>query len=312
MYDVVGIGANSVDYVYRLPQFPRPDSPQAKMRISGHRITCGGQTATALCACAALGLRTAYIGATGNDANGHRIRDELARRGVDTHHVVVRDAINPFAVVLLDGDSGERVVLWDRDPALALRPGELDPPTIAAARLLHVDDADPEAAVRGAAIARRAGIPVTSDLEQVTDRTGELIAAVTVPILAEHLVEPLTGEADVERGLRKLRREHGGMLCVTRGARGAVLLAGDRLYQEPATPVIVVDTTGAGDVFRGALIYALLRGDEPAAMLRFASAVAAISCTRPGAISGVPTLDEVEGLTTKSTKTSDGPTRHPR
>ena len=70
MWDVVGVGANSVDYVYCLPEFPRPDSPAAKLRITRHAVLCGGQTATALCTCAAMGLRTRYVGATGNDSNG--------------------------------------------------------------------------------------------------------------------------------------------------------------------------------------------------------------------------------------------------
>ena len=80
MFDVVGVGANSVDYVYRLPEFPKPDSPAAKLRIAHHALTCGGQTATALCTCAAMGLRARYVGATGNDDNGHLIREELSRR----------------------------------------------------------------------------------------------------------------------------------------------------------------------------------------------------------------------------------------
>lgn len=294
MYDVVGVGANSVDYVYQVPEYPRPDTPSAKMRISAHLISCGGQVATTVSACAALGLQTAYIGAVGNDDNGQRIRGELDRRGVDTARIVVRDAINPFAVILLDRRTGERVVLWDRAAALALRPSEIDRTVIADARLVHVDDVDPDAAVLAAAMARQAGVPVSSDIERVTDRTGELVALVTVPIFAEHVLEPLTGETDNERALRRLRRQHAGLLCVTLGRRGAMLLDGDRLHTEAAHRVDVVDTTGAGDVFRGAFIYALLRGDAPADMLRFATAAAAISCTRLGAMSGVPTLDEVE------------------
>jgi sugar/nucleoside kinase (ribokinase family) len=82
------------------------------------------------------------------------------------------------------------------------------------------------------------------------------------------------------------------MLCVTLGARGAMLLDGDRLHHEPAFSVAVSDTTGAGDVFRGAFIAAFLRGDPPEDILRFANAAAAISCTRLGAINGVPTLSE--------------------
>lgn len=313
MFDVVGVGANSVDYVYRLPRFPQTDSPAAKLRITHHLISCGGQMATALCTCTAMGLTTKYVGTTGNDRNGERIRGELAQRGVNIEHTYVRDSINPFAVILIDEREGERVVLWDRNPRLRLQPGEIDRAAIAETRLLHVDDTDEEAAIRAASLAREAAIPVTSDIERVTDRTEELVAAITIPIFAEHALEPLTGERDFERALRALQRRRSDppgsdagskrtrptraeMLCVTLGARGAMLLDGDRLYHEPGFQVKVEDTTGAGDVFRGAFITALLRGAAPAEILRFANAAAAVSCTRTGAINSVPTPAQVERL----------------
>jgi sugar/nucleoside kinase (ribokinase family) len=217
-------------------------------------------------------------------------------------------------VILVDDRRGERVVLWQRDAALALQPHEIDPSIVAQSRLVHVDDVDEDAAICAASIGRSAGIPVTSDIERVTERTEELVAAVTIPIFAEHVIEQLTGEGDFERGLRKIRasRRPGSlrprpepvplkpdtaydddMLCVTLGARGAMLLEGDRLHHVPGLPVEVVDTTGAGDVFRGAFIAALLRGDSPANILRFANAAAALSCTRLGAIDGIPAVEEV-------------------
>ena len=311
MFDVVGIGANSVDYVYRLPQFPQPDSPAAKLRITSHLVSCGGQTTTTLCACAALGLRTTYVGTTGHDEGGRRMRDELSRRGVDVAHTYVRDAGNPFAVILLDERKGERLVLWHREPTLRLQPGEVTSSIIGSARLLHVDDVDEDAAIRAATLARQAGMPVTSDIERVTERTEELVAAVTVPIFAEHALAALTGERDFERGLRRVltpagptagspRRPPGPapqtMACVTLGPHGAMLLDGDRLHHQPAHQVDVEDTTGAGDIFRGGFITAFLRGDAPADILRFANAAAAISCTRVGAMASVPTLAEVEAI----------------
>ena len=296
MFDVVGVGANSVDFVYRLPEFPKPDSPTAKLRITHHAIACGGQTATTLCTCAAMGLRVRYVGATGKDDNGRLIRDELSRRGVDITHTAVRDAANASAVILIDDVKGERVVLWDRESRLDLAPGDIDAAGIGNARLLHVDDVDAEASIHAASIARKAGLPVTSDIERVGDRTEALIESVTVPIFAEHALGSLTGERDLERALRALRRRHAGMLCVTLGARGAMLLDGDRLYHEPGFQVAVLDTTGAGDVFRGGFIAALLRGDLPGDILRFANAAAAISCTRLGAINGTPTLEEAQAL----------------
>ena len=293
---MVGVGANSVDYVYRLPAYPEPDGPNAKMRISSHTLSCGGQVATALCTCASMGLRVKYVGATGTDDNGKRVRDELARRGVDMNDAIIRDVTNQFAVIMVDEHAGERIVLWDRHAGLLLRERELPPEVLASARLVHVDDVDQDAALRISTLAQQAGLPVTSDIDRITERTEELIAAVTIPIFAEHVPKVLTGELDFERALRKMRRRHSGMLCVTLGPRGAVLLDGDRFHHEPGFQINAVDTTGAGDVFRGAFIVSLLRGDPPAAMLRFANAAAGASCTKLGAINGVPTLEEAEKL----------------
>lgn len=292
-FDVVGIGENSVDLVYRLPTSPAAQGPNAKMRISSHAIYCGGQVATTLCTCASLGLRAAYVGVTGSDERGRRIRAALAARGVNIKRAPVRDVPNRYAVILVDEAHGDRIVLWDRSPALALRPDELPPEILASARVVHVDDTDEDAALRAAAIARPAGVPVTSDIDRLTPRTEELFAAVTVAIVAEHVPEALTGERDLERAMRKLRRVQPGPICVTRGARGAMLLEGDRLYESPALAVQAADTTGAGDVFRGAFIVAMLRGDAPAEILRYANAAAAVSCTRHGAIDGVPSPADV-------------------
>lgn len=293
---MVGVGANSVDHVYRLPASPRADSPTAKLKISSHTLSCGGQMATALAACAALGLRTAYVGAVGQDDHGGLLRAELTARGIDLTHLVTRPAANQFAVITVDEATGERIVLWDRDDRLMLQPHEVPAALIASARLVHVDDVDESAAICAATLARNAGVPATSDLDRVTDRTAELVAAVSIPIFAEHVLPAITGEADIERALFKLRRTHTGTLCVTLGARGSMMLVGDELSYEPGCAVNAVDTTGAGDVFRAGFIHALLKGEAPYDILRFANAAAALSCTRAGAIGGVPTLEEIDNF----------------
>jgi sugar/nucleoside kinase (ribokinase family) len=293
LWDVIGVGANSVDYVYRVPAYPEPEGPRSKLKITSHWISCGGQMATTLATCAAMGLRTKYIGAIGHDDNGRRIREELERRGIDLSDVVVREAANAFAVILIAEHSGERIVLWNRDATLLLTPGELALDSLASARVVHVDDVDQPAAIAAARAGRDAGLHVTSDIDRVTDRTEELVAAVTIPIFAEHVPAALTGEEDIERALRKIGHHHAGMLCVTLGSRGSALLRGDRFHVEPALTIQPVDTTGAGDVFRGAFIVALLRGETPEGILRYANAAAGLSCLRPGAIGGVPTAEAV-------------------
>jgi sugar/nucleoside kinase (ribokinase family) len=300
-WDVVGLGENSVDLVYWLGA---PLAPHGKVPIIASRVLPGGQVATTLCACAALGLRARYFGTFGNDDHARVIRDALERHGVDTGAALVRAAPNRQATILVDPQSGDRTILWQRDPALSLVPADIPPDLLTGARLLHVDAVDEEASLAAARAARAAGLHVTTDIDQVTPRTPDLIAAATLPVLAAHVPAALTGERNPERALRALRSigpdRHDGMLCVTLGSRGAMLLDGDRLHHAPAFRVDAVDTTGAGDVFRGALIYSLLRGDGPETILRFANAAAAVNCTREGAAGGVPTLGQIEAmLTTK-------------
>jgi sugar/nucleoside kinase (ribokinase family) len=296
-WDVLGVGCNSVDYVYRVPVSPQADSPAAKQRISSHARMCGGQMATALAACAGFGLRAAYVGTIGRDDNGRLLAAELERRGVDVSLVKTRDCDNRFAVITVD-DNGERIVLWNRDERLDLRPDETPANQIRAARLVHVDDEDQDAAIVAATLARDAGVPVTSDIDRLTDRTRELIAAVTMPMFAQHVLSEMTGERDIEKALRAVRQWHPGTLCVTLGAAGSAMLAGGEFIAAHAFTVNAIDTTGAGDVFRAGLIYALLNGHAPDQQLRFANAAAAASCTRRGAMAGVPSLDDIERVLT--------------
>ena len=292
-FDVVGIGENSCDVVLRVAEGV---APNAKIPITARRTLHGGQVATTLATCASLGLRAAYIGVFGNDAEGAALRRALEQRGVDTSFSVDRDGRGRSAVIVVDEQSGDRTVLWERDANLDLRAEEIPADVIASARALHVDDTDRAATIAAARIARRAGLPITSDFDRVDAHTPELLAAVSVPILAESMPAALTGEPDLERALRMLRRPEHQTICVTLGTRGAMLLAPDRLYHVPAFAVTVVDSTGAGDVFRGAFIVAMLRGDDPEAILRYANAAAAIACTREGALDSVPSADEIRTL----------------
>ena len=294
MFDVVGVGTNSVDEVLLTRENLMDVLASGKGRVQARHVFSGGQTATTLCACSAFGLKSSYIGAFGSDASGGIVRRALEEHGVATDHCTVIDRPNRTAVIVVD-DGGRRTVLWHRSEGLSLTAGQLDGNALRA-RLVHIDDDDPDIALRAAKIARSSGTPVTTDLEHVNDRTEELISTATYPILNEHLSAVLTGDHDPERALRKLRRLNHGLICVTLGARGAAALDGDHFHVSPAAVVSVVDNTGAGDVFRGAFIYAVLQGWPTADILRFANASAGLSCTRLGAIAGVPTHDETRRL----------------
>ena len=295
--DVLGVGANSIDFVYNLPAYPQPDGPLSKLRIVSTERSPGGQTATVLCACASLGLSARYVGTISTDENGRLVREAMQARGVDVSGAIARDAPNAFALILLAGSnapysSGERIVLWDRDPLMALRPNDLPDDLARGARLVHVDDVDGEAAIAAGGAAMAAGLPVTTDLEAVKPHTVALLDAVTIPIFAESVAEQLTGARELETALRTLRKPHITLLCTTLGANGAAMLAADRFIRQPAFPIRPIDTTGAGDIFRAGFIYALLRGETPEQILRLAGASAARTCTPNRAISNVAKRQE--------------------
>jgi sulfofructose kinase len=289
--DVVGLGESSIDYVYVLSRLP--DAGTSKIPIRSHFSACGGQVATTMAACAALDLRAAYLGPVGNDANGARVRSELESRGVDISRLIVRTADTRYAVILVDERSGDRQVLWERDRRLLLDPTDLENERFADARVLHVDAVDEAASIHAATAARANGLMVTSDIDTVTSRTPELLAAVTVAIVAEHVPSQLTGEGDVEKALRAMRTRHDGLLCVTLGARGAAALDGNDFHHAPAIAIDAVDSTGAGDIFRADIIYGLLQRWNTPRVLQFANTAAAISCTRAGAMASVPSADDV-------------------
>jgi sugar/nucleoside kinase (ribokinase family) len=278
-WDVVGVGANSVDYVYRLPAYPEPEGPRSKLRISGHRISCGGQIATTLSTCAAMGLRTKYVGAVGADGNGQRLRAELHHRGIDTASVVERDALNAYAVILIADDVGERVVLWDRSDALALAPEELPVEAIASARALHVDDVDQHAGIAAARIGRDAGVLVTSDIDRATAGTEELIATVSIPIFAEHRAAGAAGKSD--QGVRA-EDPPGARPAGSRRRARVDAARGDHLRADARPPV---DTTGQRRLpqHRSSRCSAATLRRHPALRERSRRG----SCTRDGAVDGV-------------------------
>ena len=290
--DVIGFGESSVDYVHVVEDLPRNGA--SKVRIASHYSSCGGQVATTMTACAALGLTAGYLGPLGNDDNGRRVREALRERAVDISRVIVRDAPNRFAVILVDRASGERIVFWDRDPGLDIPPAELSAAMIAGARIVHLDGTDEAASIALAKMARQQAAIVTLDIDDVTPRTPELLASATVAIVAEHVPRLLTGISDTEAALRAMATRHGARPCVTLGSRGSAALDGNRFVHAPAVAVEAVDTTGAGDVFRAGFILGLLREWPVERTLRFANAVAAVSCTRTGAITGAPSLADVE------------------
>jgi len=292
--DVVGLGQCSLDHVCLVDGLPRF---AGKDRILDYTRLPGGQVATALLACTQLGLRSAFLGSVGDDEAAERVLEPLRQAGVDVSGVrVVAETPTQLAVILLDRSSGERTVLWYRDPRLAMRLQDLSRTSIERARALHLDGGDPEVGIWASKLAREAGIPVILDVDTPAPGTAELLAHVDFPIVSHTFAESFFGTASPREALRGLMSYGARLAVVTLGEVGALARLGQREIESPAYCVPVVDTTGAGDVFHAAFVWALLEGMDAEGCLRAANAAAGMNCRAVGAQGGLASRAELEAF----------------
>jgi sulfofructose kinase len=290
-FDVVGMGLNSVDFLCLLPEFP---SPNSKMKIRRFERSGGGQVATALVALSRWGVKTRYIGKVGADELGQFSINSIREEGVDVSSVMIEPgAANQSAVILVDGRSGDRTILWVRDESLMYREGELRKEEICSGRLLHLDGHDIRAAIRSARWAKKERIPTVIDIDKVEPLTEELIREIDFVITSSQFPLLFTGISNREDALVELQRHTSGFVCATLGHEGAMALVKGEILHVKGLKVDAVDTTGAGDVFHGGFIYGLLRNWEVTEILRFANAAAALKCRDLGGRKGIPTCEEV-------------------
>ncbi len=292
--DVVGVGLNATDTLILLPHFPALDS---KVEFTSAELRPGGQVASAMVACQSWGLRTRYVGKVGDDSPAELQRRELARARVEAHLLVVPGCSSQVAFILVDQTSGERTILWKRDARLTLRPDELRRDWIVRARALHLDGHDTAAAATAARWAREAGVVVTADLDNLYSGVEALLENVDYLLASRDFPARLTGEADLLKSLPAIRSQYGCRVAgVTLGRAGALAWDAQQFHYSPGYRVEPVDTTGAGDIFHGAFVYALLQGWPLGRQLDFACAAAALNCTAIGAQGGIWPVAEIEGL----------------
>ncbi|MBM4308852.1 MAG: hypothetical protein FJ123_19160 [Deltaproteobacteria bacterium] len=291
-FEVVGMGLNSVDFLTLVPQFPTQNS---KMRIRQFSKQGGGQVATAMVALARWGIKTKYIGKVGGDELGSFSLNSIRQAGVEVSSVTIEPgATNQFAVILVEGVSGERTILWDRDERLMYREGELYKEEVCSGKILHLDGHDIQAAIQCSQWAKQEGIPTVIDIDKVEPLTKELIKEIDFVITSSQFPSLYTGISNREQALLELQKHTNGFLCTTLGEEGAMALVDGQIVHSRGFPIKAVDTTGAGDVFHAGFIYGLLRNWEVKEIIRFANAVASLKCRGLGGRTGIPDLEEVE------------------
>jgi len=291
--DLVGVGLNATDTLIPLAEYPPRGS---KMEYSNSIVMPGGQVATTVVACQTWGLRTRYVGKLGDDHAACLHREAFDRVGVEARLISVPGGVSPQSLILVDG-GGERTVLCRRDESMALQPEELKREWIVNARVLHVDGHETAAATLAARWAHEAGIPVVADLDETYPGVDELIANIDYLIVSKDFSCKLMKDSNLESALKRMQSRYNCRLsAATLGEDGVLAWDGRRLHRSAAYRVPVVDTTGAGDIFRAGFIYGLLREWPLDRQLDFSCAAAAMNCMAAGARGGIKTVEAVENL----------------
>jgi sugar/nucleoside kinase (ribokinase family) len=289
--DVVGLGSNALDLIGVIDGHPEPDtkSPLREFEVQG-----GGMIATAMVACARLGLRARYVGKFGDDYWARLGRRLLVRDGVDVRHALrARGSVGHVSMMLIDARTGSRTGFYRRPPAYAIRPEELDRAVITSGRLLHVDGVDVAAAAVAVRWAREAGMRVTMDGERVVEGIDAVWPVVDLLACNRRFVAEVSGRPGLEDGLAALAARGPVRVAATLAAEGSIGLEDGRFIRAPGFAVKVADTNGAGDVFHGACAVGELRGWPFEWTLTFANAVAAMKCRTLGGRRGIPRLPAV-------------------
>ena len=288
--DVVVVGSANLDVHLDVPAIPRPGQT---VLASGRDTGPGGKGANQAIAASRSGAATAFVGAVGSDAAGDVLRAELTSAAVDLGVLRTAERATGTAYVVVD-EAGENAIVVDAGANATLVGLTAEERAVVGRAAVVLCQLEVPLETVTAAAAAASGTVVVNAAParrlppELTDRTDVLVVnedeALAVADPASALDEA------VERLLLRVPA-----VVVTRGAAGVLVACrdGDRT-QVPAVPVRrVVDTTGAGDTFCGALAAALAAGEQLLPAVRRATAAASLSVERPGAARSTPTADEV-------------------
>jgi sulfofructose kinase len=281
------------DIVMRVQQFPAAGT---KVAASEFIITGGGCAANAAVTTARLGGHVAFAGPLGgpDDAVSVRILSDLAKEGIDCSGVErVSGGSASVSLILLDA-TGEKTIATRR----GVRLGDTLPKNaanlVADVDAVLVDNRFPQFVTEVCRAAKAREIPIVIDLDQETKVDDPLLALGTHVISSTEALFATTGRKDYGGALKKLAEHISGFVAITDGPNGVYWLEHSEVRHLPAFKIKVVDSLGAGDAFHGGFTLALAEGRALPDMLRFASATAALKCTKFGGGSGAPTRTEVE------------------
>lgn len=294
--DIVVVGSMNVDMVVSSDRMP--DNGET---IFGHdfQMISGGKGANQAVSCARLGAKVKMLGAVGSDPFGQMIHSELQSAGVDTSAILALDGASGTATIFHTSDDNRIIVVPganERYTPERFAPYEA---LVAKAKVLVVQlEINFETVVRAIEVAKANQVRIILNPAPARQLPPSMLEAVDYLTPNETEFALLTGsdirtEEELAEQLRIFERTYPSKMIITRGAKGCSYLMNDQLVTVSPPAVKVVDTTGAGDCFNGALACELADGKSLAEAVSFAVKASAVSVTVFGAQAAMPTREAI-------------------
>jgi sugar/nucleoside kinase (ribokinase family) len=286
-------GISVQDIVMRVKAFPAAGT---KVSASDFIITGGGCAANAAVTAARLGAQVSFAGPLGDeaDATSNRIVADLVADGIDCSGATrVAGGTASVSLILLDA-LGEKTIATRRGSKLnSAVPADAEQ-LVATVDAVLVDNRFDDYVTPICRAASKRRIPIVIDLDAPTRVKDPLLALGTHVIASTEALRATTRLEDHAAALVMLGKQLAGFVAVTDGPQGVYWLEDGAMQHMPAFDIDAIDTLGAGDAFHGAFTVALAENRTIPECLRFASATAALKCTRFGGTSGAPKRARVE------------------
>lgn len=286
------IGSINMDLVTSTGRIPKVG--ETLLGHSFHTIP-GGKGANQAVAAARLGADVTMIGAVGDDSFGETLVSHLTNQGIHTENIMkAKGTSTGIASITLSGGDNSIIVVSGANNHITPDIIKKNEEIISLSDILLLQLEIPlESVVAAVELAKKHKVLTILNPAPIQKLPKELLEMVDYVTPNEHEQTLLFASIDgTQSQLEKLKEK----CIVTRGSRGVTVYKNGNHIEIPSIQVDVVDTTGAGDSFNGALAFALCEGAEIEAACRFANVVGAISVTKLGAQSGMPTKQEVEAF----------------
>ena len=301
MADVFVLGSINQDFVLKVERRPEPGETVTNAELSTHN---GGKGANQAAAAALLGASVAFLGRVGDDEFGEPLVQALEEKGIDTILIKPASGTPTGAAFITVTPDGENAITVAPGANRSLTPGDVEAAAdeIGEAGVFVAQMEVPvQAVLRAVEVAAEKGTRALVNLAPTFEVPRELLEKLDPLVVNEHEAAFLLGrEVEGVKGALsaapELLSSGPRSAVITIGEDGAVLADGESVEHLPAPEVDVVDTTGAGDAFVGALATQIARGASLQEAVAYAVRAGAAAVTKEGAQGALPTPEVVEAL----------------